>query len=116
MGNSFFYPVFFGSIGIEIVIQGLGDKITAIIIFSILAIVTKFVGSLWGAKISGLDTRVSSAIGAGMISRGEMALVIIQIGISSHIIDDYTSAEFIVAVIVSTIVAPIIMKPLFKKI
>ncbi|MFL2084067.1 cation:proton antiporter, partial [Leuconostoc mesenteroides] len=46
----------------------------------------------------------------------EMALVIIQIGISSHIIDDYTSAEFIVAVIVSTIVAPIIMKPLFKKI
>lgn len=116
MGNSFFYPVFFGSIGLEIVIQGLGDKITAIIIFSILAIVTKFVGSLWGAKISGLDTRVSSAVGAGMISRGEMALVIIQIGISSHIIDDYTSAEFIVAVIVSTIVAPIIMKPLFKKI
>jgi len=45
-----------------------------------------------------------------------MALVIIQIGISSQIINDDTSAEFVVAVIVSTILAPIIMKPLFKKV
>lgn len=116
LGNYFFYPIFFGSIGLEIVIHGLGDKITAIIIFSVLAVVTKFFGSLWGARISGLDSRVSSAIGAGMISRGEMALVIVQIGIASNIIDNHTSAEFIVTVIVSTIIAPIIMKPLFKKI
>jgi len=45
-----------------------------------------------------------------------MALVIIQIGISSQIINDDTSAEFVIAVIISTIIAPIIMKPLFKKV
>lgn len=116
IGNWFFYPVFFGSIGLEVAIQGLGNKLTAIIIFSVLAVTTKFIGSLWGARLSGLNVNVANAIGAGMISRGEMALVIIQIGISSQIINDDTSAEFVVAVIVSTILAPIIMKPLFKKV
>ncbi|WP_349533939.1 cation:proton antiporter [Leuconostoc citreum] len=116
IGNWLFYPVFFGSIGLEVAVQGLGNKVTPIIIFSVLAVASKFIGSLWGARLSGLNANVANAIGAGMISRGEMALVIIQIGISSHIINDNTSAEFIVTVIISTILAPIIMKPLFKKI
>lgn len=115
-GSCLFYPVFFGSIGLEVTIQGLGNKIITIIIFSILAVITKFWGALWGAKMAGLSSQLARAIGAGMISRGEMALVIIQIGISSHIISNDTSAEFIVTVIVSTVLAPIIMKPLFKKI
>lgn len=115
-GSCLFYPVFFGSIGLEVAIQGLGNKIITIIIFSILAVITKFWGALWGAKMAGLNSQLARAIGAGMISRGEMALVIIQIGISSHIISNDTSAEFIVTVIVSTVLAPIIMKPLFKKI
>jgi len=116
IGNWLFYPVFFGSIGLGVAIQGLGNKLTAIIIFSALAVVTKFIGSAWGARFSGLNVNVANAIGAGMISRGEMALVIIQIGISSQIINDDTSAEFVIAVIISTIIAPIIMKPLFKKV
>ncbi|WP_273706977.1 cation:proton antiporter, partial [Leuconostoc mesenteroides] len=116
IGNWLFYPVFFGSIGLGVAIQGLGNKLTAIIIFSALAVVTKFIGSAWGARFSGLNVNVANAIGAGMISRGEMALVIIQIGISSQIINEDTSAEFVIAVIISTIIAPIIMKPLFKKV
>lgn len=116
IGKWFFYPAFFGSIGLGISIQGLENKVTAIIIFSVLAIATKFFGSLLGAKFSGLNTEVANAIGAGMISRGEMALVIIQIGISAQIINEDISTEFIITVIISTIVAPIIMKPLFKKI
>ncbi|MCK8606114.1 cation:proton antiporter [Leuconostoc citreum] len=116
IGNWLFYPIFFGSIGLGVAIQGLGNKLTAIIIFSALAVVTKFIGSAWGARFSGLNVNVANAIGAGMISRGEMALVIIQIGISSQIINDDTSAEFVIAVIISTIIAPIIMKPLFKKV
>ena len=115
-GNWFFYPAFFGSIGLEVAVQGLNNKLVAILIFSILAIITKFYGSYIGARVSGLSVNMSNAIGSGMISRGEMALVIIQIGISSQIINDDTSSEFIVAVIISTIIAPIIMKPLFKKV
>ncbi|AEJ23937.1 Kef-type K+ transport system, membrane component [Weissella koreensis KACC 15510] len=115
-GNYFFYPVFFGSIGLEVAVQDLNNKLPAIVLFSLLAVITKFYGSYVGARLSGLDTNMANAIGSGMISRGEMALVIIQIGISSKIINDDISSEFIVAVIISTIVAPIIMKPLFKKV
>jgi len=116
MGSWLFYPIFFGSIGLGIALQDLNNKLLPIMIFSILAIITKFFGSLIGAKLSGLNKTVAQAIGAGMISRGEMALVITQIGISSHLIGDAASAEFIVAIIISTIVAPILMKPLFSKV
>lgn len=116
VGNLFFYPVFFGSIGLGIDIQRLDGKVMPIIIFSILAILTKFSGSLFGARLSGLSREIANAIGAGMISRGEMALVIVQIGISANLINDITSAEFVVTVIISTIVAPIMMKPLFAKV
>ncbi|QIL50742.1 cation:proton antiporter [Weissella coleopterorum] len=115
-GNCFFYPVFFGSIGLEVSVKSLNNKLLAVIIFSVLAIITKFYGSYMGAKLSGLNVNMSNAIGSGMISRGEMALVIIQIGISSRILNKDTSSEFIAAVIISTVVAPIIMKPLFKKV
>ena len=59
---------------------------------------------------------MATAIGAGMVSRGEMALVIIQIGISSGIVSQNLSSEMIVTVMITTIVAPLIMKPLFKNI
>lgn len=116
IGDRFLYPIFFGAIGLEVTIQGLSNKLIPIAVFSVLAIMTKFSGSFIGAKIAGINTPVANAIGAGMISRGEMALIITQIGLSSHMIDESISGEFIVTIIISTIVAPIIMKPLFTKV
>ena len=116
VGKWFFYPIFFGSIGLTLTLPSTSDKIVAIIIFSILAILTKLIGSFLGAKLSGLSSSVATAIGAGMVSRGEMALVIIQIGISSGIVSQNLSSEMIVTVMITTIVAPLIMKPLFKNI
>ena len=116
LGNWLFYPIFFGAIGLGVAIQNLNDKILPVMLFSMLAIMTKFFGSLFGARLSGLNKTVAQAIGAGMISRGEMALVITQIGITSHLIGDAVSAEFIVVIMVSTIIAPIVMKPLFHRV
>ncbi len=114
LGRWFFYPVFFGAIGLEVSIQGLGNKVIPIILFSVLAVITKFAGSFIGARLSGLNYRVANAIAAGMVSRGEMALIITQIGIAANINEDI-SGEFIIAIIISTIVAPIMMKPLFSR-
>lgn len=115
LGRWFFYPVFFGAIGLEVSIQGLGNKVIPIILFSVLAVITKFAGSFIGARLSGLNYRVANAIAAGMVSRGEMALIITQIGIAANIINEDISGEFIIAIIISTIVAPIMMKPLFSR-
>ncbi|MEX0379934.1 cation:proton antiporter [Leuconostoc sp. MS02] len=116
LGNWLFYPIFFGAIGLGLAIQNLNDKLIPIILFSVLAVMTKFIGSLFGARLAGLNKTVAQAIGAGMISRGEMALVITQIGITSHLIGDAVSAEFVVVIMVSTIIAPILMKPLFSRV
>lgn len=116
LGNWLFYPIFFGAIGLGLAIQNLNDKLIPIILFSVLAVMTKFIGSLFGARLAGLNKTVAQAIGAGMISRGEMALVITQIGIASHLIGDAVSTEFVVVIMVSTIIAPIVMKPLFSRV
>ncbi|CAK8054464.1 cation:proton antiporter [Eupransor demetentiae] len=115
-GEWFFYPIFFGSIGLELSLNNMASKIWIILAFSILAIASKYLGAFWGARLSHLSKDGSRAIGAGMISRGEMALVITQMGISSHLISESVAGEFIIVIIISTIAAPLIMKPLFAKI
>ncbi|QEA59504.1 cation:proton antiporter [Leuconostoc koreense] len=116
IGQWIFYPIFFGSIGLNVTISQLNNKIVVIILFILLAIITKFIGAWIGAKMSGLKNTEAKAIGAGMISRGEMALVITQIGLSSQVINDTVSGEFILVIIFSTLIAPILMKPLFANI
>ena len=116
VGQWIFYPIFFGSIGLNVSIGQLNNKILAIVLFILLAIITKFGGSWIGAKMSGLNNAASKAIGAGMVSRGEMALVITQIGLSSQVISAAVSGELILVIIFSTLIAPILMKPLFANI
>lgn len=116
VGQWIFYPMFFGSIGLNVSIGQLNNKIVAIVLFILLAIITKFVGSWIGAKISGLNDTAAKAIGVGMVSRGEMALVITQIGLSSQVISAAVSGELILVIIFSTLIAPILMKPLFANI
>ncbi|HGK7144598.1 TPA: cation:proton antiporter, partial [Streptococcus agalactiae] len=53
-------------------------------------------------------------IGGGMVSRGEMALIIVQVGLAAKIISSTTYSELVIVVILSTIIAPFILKYSFK--
>lgn len=77
---SIFVPVFFTSIGVIAELRGIGDGWGLAVLLSVIAILTKWVGSGLGAKFTGFNTRSSVGIGAGMISRGEVALIIATIG------------------------------------
>ena len=71
-----FVPVFFVSIGMEITFQGIGSQLWFIIIMTLVAIFTKLIGSGLGARLTGFNRQSSISIGAGMVSRGEVALII----------------------------------------
>ena len=73
-----FVPVFFVSIGMEITFQGIGSQLWFIIIMTLVAIFTKLIGSGLGARLTGFNRQSSISIGAGMVSRGEVALIIAQ--------------------------------------
>ncbi|WLR47301.1 cation:proton antiporter [Halobacillus litoralis] len=111
---SIFVPIFFAYIGISAEFTGILDNLVPIILLSILAILTKFVGSGTGAKLAGFGWNSSMGIGSAMVSRGEVALIVATMGLSANLISQELFATIIVVVIVTTIATPPMMKWFFK--
>ena len=111
LGNSFFFPLFFFSVGINVDITALkGGVVLFTIIMSLIAIFTKVVGSGLGTLLAGFNLRSSLIIGSGMISRGEVALIVANIGLKEGII----SVELFTAMIMVTLITTVITPPLLK--
>ncbi|KAF0092080.1 MAG: Na(+)/H(+)-K(+) antiporter [Fusobacteria bacterium] len=113
IGYSIFIPVFLTNIGITADFSGIGENIVLVIVFSIIAILTKIIGASIGALLSGFRWISALGIGAAMISRGEVALIMAKIGLDSSILSKDMFAVLIVVVLITTIITPVLMKYLF---
>lgn len=105
-----FIPVFFISIAISVDFEAIFSHPLLILVFTVLALLTKFLPSYLLGQRMGLSRSESSLIGTGMISRGEMALIIAQIGISSQLIDKSLYSELVIIIILSTVIAPFLIQ------
>lgn len=110
---SLFVPVFFVSIGLNITFKGLGNEVGFIVVLSLVAILTKLLGAGAGARLSGFNNHSSLAIGAGMISRGEVALIIAASGLQSGLLLPEYFTSIVLVVIVTTLVTPPVLKLVF---
>ena len=112
-----FTPVFFASIGIKITI-GLENLTSKIIIFSVffalVAMICKMVGCFVAAKLSKFSTRDSLKIGAGMMARGEVALIVATKGMESGVFDPLLFTAVIALIVISSVTTPVILKALYK--
>ncbi|MED4447133.1 cation:proton antiporter [Bacillus thuringiensis] len=108
-----FVPVFFVSIGMNITFDGIGNQIWFILALTVIAVLTKLIGCGFGARITGFDAKSSAIIGAGMVSRGEVALIIAGTGLSSGLLaQDYFTA-IVIVVILTTMITPPMLKYTF---
>lgn len=114
IGYSIFVPVFFTSIGVKASFDGITQHIGLIIGLSVLAILTKLVGSAVGARMAKFPWRSSLGIGAAMVSRGEVALIIATIGLETKLINQELFAILVIVVLITTIVTPPMMKYFFN--
>lgn len=106
-----FTPVFFACIGIKTDLSGLtSNMVVFAVLLTIVAIITKIIGCGLGAKVCGLTGRDSLVVGVGMISRGEVALMTAQIGITSGMIDKNVFPAFILAVVATTLITPLLLR------
>ncbi|KQY92955.1 sodium:proton antiporter [Paenibacillus sp. Root52] len=112
---SIFVPVFFVSIGLNVTFDGVGSQIWFIVVISLIAIVTKLIGGGAGARLTGFDRMSSLAIGAGMISRGEVALIIASTGLASGLLDSEYFTSVVIMVIITTLVTPPLLKITFSR-
>lgn len=112
---SIFVPVFFVSIGLSVSFAGVGSQIGFVIALTFVAVVTKMLGGGLGARLTGFNNRSSAIIGSGMISRGEVALIIAATGLQSGLLLPEYFTSVIIVVIVTTLVTPPLLKYMFRE-
>ena len=77
---------------------------------TVVAILTKVIGCGLGARLTGFGGYDSLGIGLGMVSRGEVALIVAQKGEQAGLIDPHMFPPIVLVVIVTTLVTPILLK------
>ena len=109
-------PIFFANIGLAMTLDGLtGKLIVFMLLLMLLAVVTKVIGCGLGAKIMRYTNKESLQIGIGMISRGEVALIVANKGASVGLMSEKFMTPLVIMVVFTTIVTPILLKFVFPK-
>lgn len=111
MTYGLFVPLFFMSIGLRTNLWSLqGNLLGFGLVFCVVAVVSKVVGCGLGARAVGMTGRESFQIGIGMISRGEVGLIVASVGISAQIIGPELFAVAVLMVLVTTLVTPPLLR------
>lgn len=111
-----FGPVFFASIGLKTDISGLNMKILLFsVLFIIVACATKIIGCGLMSVLCRFKTQEALKIGVGMMTRGEVALIVSQKGLSSGLLKPVYFTSVILLIIFSSIMTPLILKFLYNK-
>jgi Kef-type K+ transport system membrane component KefB len=111
-----FAPLFFSIIGAQVDLRGVNLNVLFLsgIIVSI-AIVTKLVGCGLPSLIFLKDKSKAVKVGIGMISRGEVGLIVAGVGVSSGVLTEDIYTSVIIMVAVTTIITPIWLKKSYGK-
>ena len=108
-------PVFFANIGLQVVLPKMS---TMIIVFAVVlvlvAVLTKVVGCGLGAKLCKYSNQDCMRIGTGMISRGEVALIVASKGNAVGLMSADLLGPVVIVVVITTIIAPIFLKMTFS--
>jgi len=108
-------PIFFASIGLKVSLPNMTTTVIAFAsILTVVAILTKVIGCGVGAKLCGYKNYQAVRIGVGMISRGEVALIVASKGAALGLMGTQLMGPVVIVVIITTIIAPILLKPIFK--
>lgn len=108
-------PVFFASIGLKVVLPKMSMSIILFaVILLVVAILTKVFGCGLGAKMCKFSNKDSLRIGIGMVSRGEVALIVASKGAAVGLMNEKYFAPIVIMVVVTTIITPILLKFVYK--
>ncbi len=111
-----FGPIFFASIGLKTRVDGITFELVLFsIAFVLVGLVTKIIGCGGMSRLCGFRGRDTLKIGVGMMTRGEVALIVAQKGLAEGMISSQYFTAVILLIIVSSIATPIALKLLFSK-
>ena len=114
MAYAFFVPIFFISIGLSIDLHTVDvHAIWLILGISAIAVVGKMLGAGSGALMAKYNFKEALQLGIGMISRGEVGLIIAKIGLDSGYLTDSLFSSIIAMILVTTVITPPLLRASF---
>lgn len=114
LNHHIFLPVFLFNIGISAEISQITNILGFVVLLVLVAVTTKVVGGALGAKIGGFSLNSAITVGAGLVSRGEIALVMASLGLSTGIIQGQMFASLVMMVLVTTLLTPLMLKAIVR--
>lgn len=108
-------PIFFASIGLKVTLTNMTPTIIIFaVVLLVVAILSKVIGCGLGAKICRYTNKEALQIGVGMISRGEVALIVADKGLNMGLMSSGLFGPIVIMVVITTVVTPILLKFVFK--
>ena len=113
---TFLVPVFFVSIGLQADARAIvGPLLGFLLVLFLVAVVSKVLGGGLGARLGGFTGRQALRVGVGMVSRGEVGLIVASVGVSQGLVDPALFSVVVVLVLLTTIVTPILLRQVFPR-
>ncbi len=107
-------PVFFVNIGLAIDLrQFQAQAVWFTLAVTLAAVIGKWLGAGLGGKLGGLSQLGAAQLGAGMISRGEVGLIVASMGIKNGLMNNNQFSAIIVMILTTTLITPPILRWLF---
>lgn len=114
-GYMMFAPIFFANIGLQTNLKNMTrDMVLFSVLFVMIALICKVAGCGLIARLSGFHAKDALIAGVGMMTRGEVALIVAQKGLSIGLIDASYFSAVILLIITSSIATPLLLKILYK--
>ncbi len=109
-------PIFFATAGLRVDLSLLADPEIAgwALIVVAIASISKFLGSLIGARLSGLATREGLALGTALNARGALEIVIATVGLSLGVLNDASYTIVVIMAIATSVMAPPLLRAITK--
>lgn len=115
LAYSFFVPIFFVSIGLGVNVRSMSlSSLWIILIISVAAILGKLLGAGLGAKLGRFTWRESLQIGIGMVSRGEVGLIVAKVGLDQGLLSSELFTAIVGMVLITTLVTPPMLRAAFS--
>ncbi len=112
---AFFVPIFFVSIGLSVNLRNTDLNTLWIILgISVLAILGKILGAGLGGLLAKFSWRESFQLGVGMVSRGEVGLIIAKIGLDSGYLPESIFSAIVGMILITTLVTPPMLRAAFS--
>jgi Kef-type K+ transport system membrane component KefB len=116
MAYSFFVPIFFVNIGLSVDLTQLhSSAIVLMLVITVFAVIGKIVGAGLGAKAGGFSWLESLQLGIGMVSRGEVGLIVATIGLQSGHLTSEVFSTIVGMVLFSTLLTPPMLRAAFNQ-